>query len=61
MSLGIATTLVAIGIAFVQAGRLATRVFGEQSLVAHAPRVSAILITVLGIGLLMRALSGAGH
>src|SRR5207245_8707537 len=60
MSLGIATTLVAIGIAFVQAGRLATRVFGGHSLVAFAPRVSAILITVLGVGLLMGALSGTG-
>lgn len=61
MSLGIATTLVAIGIAFVQAGRFATRVFGEHSLVAYAPRVSAILVTVLGVALLMRALSGTGH
>jgi ABC-type nickel/cobalt efflux system permease component RcnA len=61
MSLGIATTLVAIGIAFVQAGRFAARAFGEHSLVAYAPRVSAILITVLGLGLLTRALSGAGH
>jgi ABC-type nickel/cobalt efflux system permease component RcnA len=61
MSLGIASTLIAVGIVFVQANRFAIRLFGERSLVAYVPRVSAVVITGLGIGLLVRALAGAGH
>jgi len=55
MSFGIATALIAIGILFVQAGRLAEGLFGGHGILAHAPRISAIVITLLGLGLLARA------
>ena len=61
MSLGIATTLIAIGIAFVQAGRWASRMFDSRGLAVYVPRVSAVLITVLGAVLLMRSLLGQEH
>jgi len=56
MSLGIAATLVAIGIVFVQAGRVASRMFGARVLSVYAPRASAVVITLLGIGLLARTI-----
>lgn len=61
MSLGIAVTLIAIGIAFVQAEKVASRMFGTDGVMRYAPRVSAIVITALGIGLLVRAVLGHGH
>lgn len=61
MSLGIATTLIVIGIVFVQAGRWASRMFGSRGLALYVPRASAILITVLGAALLMRSLLGHHH
>jgi len=61
MSLGIAVTLIAIGIAFVQAEKVATRAFGAHGLLRHAPRVSALVITALGVGLLARAFIGRAH
>ena len=45
MSVGIAATLIAIGVIFVQAGRVASRIFGARTLSVYAPRVSAVLIT----------------
>jgi len=54
MSLGIAATLMAIGILFVQAGRVASRLFGARPLAVQVPRVSAVLITTLGVILLVR-------
>ena len=59
--MGIAATLIAVGILFVQAGRAAAKLFGAHGLMSYAPRVSAIVITVLGCGLLARALMGHGH
>ena len=61
MSLGIAAALIAVGIAFVQAEKVATRLFGAHGVLRYAPRVSAIVITALGIGLLARAVIGHGH
>lgn len=61
MSLGIAATLIAIGIVFVQAGRWASRMFDSRGLTLYVPRASAILITVLGAALLMRSLLGHHH
>lgn len=58
MSLGIATTLIAIGIFFVQAGKVASRMFGGRALMVHVPRVSAVLITGLGIALVIRSFLG---
>jgi nickel/cobalt transporter (NicO) family protein len=57
MSLGIAATLIAIGILFVEAGRVASRVFGARALPVYVPRGSAVLITLLGLGLLFRSLT----
>ena len=59
MSLGIASTLIAIGVLFVQAAKWATRLFDKRGVMTYAPRVSAVLITVLGTVLLARALSGS--
>ncbi len=61
MSLGIAVTLIAIGIAFVQAEKVATRAFGAHGLLRYAPRVSALVITALGVGLLARAFISHVH
>lgn len=61
MSLGIAVALIAVGIAFVQAEKVATRAFGSHGLLRHAPRVSALVVTALGIGLLARAFIGHAH
>jgi len=61
MSLGIAATLIAIGIAFVQAGRWASRMFDSRGLSVYIPRLSAILITILGSVLLLRSWLGHGH
>lgn len=61
MSLGIAATLIAIGIVFVQAGRWASRMFDSRGLSVYIPRLSAILITVLGAVLLLRSFLGHGH
>ena len=61
MSLGIAATLIAIGILFVQAGKWASKLFDSRGLVVYVPRASAVLITVLGTALLARALLNHGH
>lgn len=61
MSLGIAATLIAIGVLFVQAGRWASRVFETRGLAVYVPRVSAVLITMLGAILLVRSLLGHGQ
>lgn len=61
MSLGIAATLIAIGVLFVQAARVATGFFKSNRLAVYIPRGSAILITVLGMVLLLRSIFGFGH
>jgi len=61
MSLGIAATLIAIGILFVQAGRWASRMFETRGLAVYVPRVSALLITLLGALLLARSILGHGR
>ena len=61
MSLGIATTLIAIGIAFVQAAKVASRAFDTKAISVYASRVSAVLISALGLVLLGRALLGHSH
>ncbi len=58
MGLGIATTLVAIGILFVQAGKWASRLFGSHVIGTYVPRISAVVITVLGLVLVIRAFHG---
>jgi ABC-type nickel/cobalt efflux system permease component RcnA len=61
MSLGIAVTLIAIGILFVQAGRLMSRMFDSRWVTVHVPRLSAVLITVLGSVLILRTLLFGEH
>lgn len=61
MSLGIAATLIAIGILFVQAGKWASRLFDSRGLAVYVPRASAVLITVLGATLLARVFWNHGH
>ena len=54
-------TLIAIEILFVQAGRLMSHVFDSRRLTVSVPRVSAVLITMLGAALIARALLQGGH
>jgi nickel/cobalt exporter len=61
MSLGIAATLIAIGILFVQARRVMSRVFDSRRLTVHVPRFSAVLIAVLGTVLIVRTLLHGGY
>jgi len=61
MSLGIAATLIAIGILFVQAARWTSNVFASRRLTAYVPRISALLIAALGLLLLVRTLTGHGN
>jgi nickel/cobalt transporter (NicO) family protein len=55
MSIGIAATLIAIGILFVHAGRVASSLFGARALAVYVPRTSAVLIAALGVVLLIRS------
>lgn len=61
MSLGIASTLIAIGILFVQAGKVAMKVLGARTVSLYVPRLSAAVITLLGAGLLLRAILEGSH
>ncbi|HYM79835.1 MAG TPA: hypothetical protein VEY91_00320 [Candidatus Limnocylindria bacterium] len=61
MSLGIAATLIAIGVLFVQAGQWASRMFDSRGLAVYVPRVSAVLITTLGAVLLAKAFCSRAH
>lgn len=61
MSVGIAVTLIGIGIMFVQAGRMASRVFGSRGIAVYVPRASAVVILLLGVSLLVRMLLEGPH
>lgn len=61
MSLGIAATLITIGILFVQAGRVVSRVFDSRRLTVYVPRFSAVLIIMLGTALIVRTFLHGGH
>jgi ABC-type nickel/cobalt efflux system permease component RcnA len=61
MSLGIAAMLITIGILFVQAGRMMSRAFNSRWLTVHVPRLSAVLITILGSVLILRTLLSEHH
>jgi nickel/cobalt transporter (NicO) family protein len=54
-SIGMATVLVAIGIMMVKAAGFAARYVQEPRWVRLAPRVSAVVITLLGLGLTVKA------
>lgn len=54
-SLGLAAVLIAIGVAMVMAGPLLKRFTGENRFVEALPVGSAIVVTILGIGLVLQA------
>jgi nickel/cobalt exporter len=61
LSLGIASTLIAIGILFVKARDWASRRYSPKGLLSKLPRVSAALITLIGIAMLVVALRHHHH
>ncbi|MBI3268396.1 MAG: sulfite exporter TauE/SafE family protein [Planctomycetes bacterium] len=61
LSLGVASTLVAVGILFVKARDWASSRLGSERLATVLPRLSAVIVVVLGTSLLVRALLGHGH
>jgi ABC-type nickel/cobalt efflux system permease component RcnA len=57
-SLGLASVLVAIGILVVRASRLLSRFDSNRSAIRLVPLASASIISVLGLGMAVQALSG---
>jgi nickel/cobalt exporter len=61
LSLGIATTLITIGIVFVKARDWASRRYSAKGWLSKLPRLSAALITLIGVGMLVMALRPHHH
>jgi nickel/cobalt exporter len=61
MSLGIAATLIAVGILFVKARDWASRRFDAGGFLSTLPRISAVFIVLLGTVLVVRAFFGHEH
>ena len=59
-SLGLASVLVAIGILVVRASRLLSKFDSNRSAIRFVPLASAAIISVLGLGMAVQAVSGAG-
>lgn len=59
-SLGLATVLTVTGLLFVYAGRLFARLPVQQPLFQLLPVLSALLVTLLGIGITWQALVTTG-
>ena len=59
-SLGLAVVLIAIGIAMVKVGGLASRFDRTGGLTARLPVISAGVIMVLGLGIAVKSLLDAG-
>lgn len=59
-SVGLASVLTLIGIAMIYAGKLFTRIPERGLLLKLLPAASAILITVIGVGITLRALQDMG-
>jgi nickel/cobalt transporter (NicO) family protein len=60
-SIGLAAVLIAIGILMVYAGRFMARFHGEGPLIQRwLPLASSVVITVLGVGIAIQALTTAG-
>lgn len=59
-SLGLASVLTAVGLAFVYGGKLIGKASGANSLLRVIPVLSALVITVLGLGICYQALQQAG-
>jgi ABC-type nickel/cobalt efflux system permease component RcnA len=56
-SLGLASVLTIIGLAFLYAGRLFERLPVQKKVFRFVPVVSALFITLVGLGIAVRALS----
>ena len=54
-SVGMATVLVAIGIAMVHAAKFAGRYVAESKWTRIVPVISAVIITLIGVGLTIKA------
>ena len=59
-SLGLATVLTVAGLLFVYAGRLFARVPIRQPLLQILPLISALIVTLLGLGITLQALRQTG-
>jgi ABC-type nickel/cobalt efflux system permease component RcnA len=54
-SLGLATVLIAIGIAMVMAGPAMRKVAGDGPWIRRLPVLSALVVTVIGLALIVQA------
>jgi nickel/cobalt exporter len=61
LSLGIAATLITIGILFVKARDWASRRYSPKGLLSKLPRISAVIITLIGVVMLVVALRPHHH
>ncbi len=61
LSLGIASTLIAIGILFVKARDWASRRYSSKGWLSRLPRLSAMLITLIGVVMLVISLRHHHH
>ncbi len=61
LSLGIAGTLITIGILFVKARDWASKRYSTKGWLTKLPRLSAVLITLIGVGMLVAALLQHHH
>jgi ABC-type nickel/cobalt efflux system permease component RcnA len=59
-SLGLAGALTAIGLLFIYAGRFFERLPSQGKIVRFVPVLSALLITLIGIAICLRALQETG-
>lgn len=59
-SLGLASVLTAIGVLWVHAGRLFGRIPARRNLIQILPAMSALFITVIGLGIMLQALMQTG-
>ena len=60
-SVGLAAVLIAIGILMVYAGRFMARFHGEGPVIRRwLPLASSVVITILGVGITIQALTTAG-
>ena len=59
-SLGLASVLTAIGVLWVHAGRLFGRIPARRNLIQILPAMSALFITVIGLGIALQALTQTG-
>jgi ABC-type nickel/cobalt efflux system permease component RcnA len=59
-SLGLAGALTAIGLAFIYAGKLFERFPSQARVISILPALSALFISLIGLGIVMKALTEIG-